>query len=105
MNYMMPYNMMGGIPLLWIVIGFLLGLLLVAAVTWLRARRYNEQRLHQMRSVSQLQDASHSYEQGYQLPEPPPETYQEGEYDYSYPQPQYEGPMAQYPQEQPLKNY
>ena len=105
MNHMMSYNMMGGIPLLWILIGFLLGLLLVAAVTWLLACRHNEQRRHQMRCASQPQDASHTYEQGYQSPEPSPETYQEGGHDYSYPQPSYERPMAQYPQEQPLRNF
>ena len=101
MNHMMSYGMMGGDPLLWIVLGFLLALLLVAAVTWLLANLRNEQRLHRMHAVAQPQDAFHTYEQGYQPPEPSPETYQEGGHTYSYPQPQYEQPVAQYPQEMP----
>jgi hypothetical protein len=105
MNHMMPYGMMAGVPLFWMVIGLLLCLLLVAAVTWLLTRWRNEQRLHQMHSVSQPQDASYTYEQGYQSPGPSSETYQEGGHDYSYPQPVYEQPMAQYPQEKPLRNY
>ena len=100
-NPMMPYGMMGGVPLLWIVIGFLLALLLVAAVTWLLARWRNEQRFSQTRDAPQPQDSFHTYEQGYQPPEPSPEAYQEG--GHSYPQPSYEQPVAQYPQEMPLQ--
>jgi hypothetical protein len=101
MNHMMSYGMMGGGPLLWIVLGFLLALLLVAAVAWLLANSRNEQRLHQVRAVAQPQDSFHPYEQGYQPPEPSPETYQEGGRSYFYPQPQDEQPVAQYPQEMP----
>ncbi len=103
MNHMMPYEMMASGPLLWIVLGFLLGLLLVAAVAWLLAGFRNEQRRYQMRSAPQFQNASHTYEQGYQPPEPSPEASQEGGHSYSYPQPQYEQPIAQYPQEMPLQ--
>ena len=103
MNHMMPYGMMGGVPLLWIVIGFLLGLLLVAAVTWLLARWWNEQRFSQTRDAPHSQNFFHTYEQGYQSPEPLPEAYQEEGHHYSNPQPPYEQPEAQYPQEKPLQ--
>jgi hypothetical protein len=103
MNYMMPYDMMGGSALLWIVIGFLVGLLVVAAVAWLLTRWRNEQGLHQMRYAPQPKDAFHAYEQGYQPEEPSPETYQEGGRPYSYPQPAYEQPEIHYPQEMPLQ--
>jgi hypothetical protein len=102
MNPMMPYGMMSGVPLLWIVIGFLLALLLVAAVTWLLARWRNGQRFSQTRDAPHSQDSFHMHEQGYQPAEPSPEAYQEGGRHYSYPPP-YEQPAAQYPQEMPLQ--
>ncbi len=103
MNHMMPDGMMSGAPLLWIVLGFLLGLLLVAAVVWLTAGFRNVQKLSLVRSTPQFRDTPHTYEQGYQPLEASPETYQEGGHSYSYPQPQYEQPTAQYPQEMPLQ--
>ena len=96
MHNMMPYDMMSGVTLLWIVIGLLLSLFLVAAITWLLAHRRNEYRLPQMNDILQPQGSYHTYEQGYQ----PPEASQEGGQHYS-PQPQYEQPTAQYPQVMP----
>lgn len=102
MNQMLSYNMMTGNPLLWIAIGLLLGLLLVVAVTWLLASFRNRQRSAQMRSAPLAQDAFQTYEQGYQATEPSSEElYQEGGRSYSYRQPAYERPIAQYPQEIP----
>jgi len=103
MNHMTSYNMMAGVPLLWIVIGILLGLLLAATLIWLLVGRHNEQRFSQTQAALQVQDSSRSYEQGYQAPESSPETYQEGGQRYAYPQPQYEQPIARYPQEMPLQ--
>lgn len=103
MNHMMSYDMMTGVPLLWILIGFLLGLLLAAVLTWLLAGRRNEQRFSQTQDTPQFQDSSRTYEQGYQSPELSPEMYQEGGQCYSYPQPQYEEPLTRYPQEMPLQ--
>jgi hypothetical protein len=97
MHNMMPYDMMTGVTLLWIVIGLLLSLLLVAAVTWLLAHWRNEHTLHQRNDVLQPQGSHHTYEQGYQ----PPEAAQEGGQRYDSSQPQYEQPTAQYPQEMP----
>jgi len=103
MNNMMPYNMMAGVSLLWIVIGFLLGLLLVVALTWLLARWYSVQRFSQTRDAPLFQDSSRTYEQGYHPVELPLEAYEEGGHRYSYPQSQDEQPIAQYPQEMPLQ--
>jgi len=102
---MMSGFMMPGAPLLWILIGLLVGLMLVAPFIQQFARRHNERRTCQQVKYSPLpQDAYHTYEQGYQPPQPTPETYQEGGQQYSYPQPQYEQPAAQYPQEMPLQH-
>jgi flagellar basal body-associated protein FliL len=103
MNPMMPYGMMGGVPLVWIMIGFLVALLLVAVVSWLLVRWRNEQGFSQTQEAPHSQDSFHPYEQGYQSAEPSPEAYQEGGRPYSYVQPPYEQPVAQYPQEMPLQ--
>ncbi len=98
MNHMMPYDMMnGGIPILWLVIGFLLGLILMAVVAWLLTRWRNEQRSYHAQHVPH--NSYHTYEQGYQPPQPAPEAYQEGGYSYPYPQPSHEQPMVQHQQE------
>lgn len=103
MNSTMPYDMMAGNPLLWIVIGFLVGLLLVTVVTWLLTHWRNVQRLDQMHHAPQPHDSFLPYEQGYQPPEPSPEAYQEGGHAYTYPQSPYEQPEVRYQQEIPLQ--
>lgn len=102
MNSMMPYGMMSGFSLLWIMIGLLLGLFLMVAVIWQVAHWRDQPMHHQRKDVPQSPNTSHLYEQGYQLPEPEVQAYQEGGYA-SPSQPQYEQPMVQYPQEMPLQ--
>lgn len=103
MNQMPHYEMMGNNFLLWIIIGMLLALLLVAAITWLLASVRNQQRFSQVYYARRPQPVLHTYEQGYQPPEPARETSQTVE--YSSPQSPYEQPTAQYPQEAPFQGY
>ncbi len=97
MPNMMPGIMMPGFALLWMAIGILLCLALVAALVWLFVRWLN----HQKAPTMQPQDSYQMYEQGYRPQQRTPETYQEG--GLQYPQAQYEQPQAQYPQEMPLQ--
>jgi flagellar basal body-associated protein FliL len=90
--------MMGGMPMLWMLIGILLCLLLVVAGIWFVVHLFSKRRHSWMNAPSQPHDASYTYEQGYQPPEPSAETYQEGGQQYVYPQPPYKQP-TQYPQE------
>jgi|SRR3954470_16276642 hypothetical protein len=94
MNQMMSGFMMVS-PLFWILIGLLVGLILAALVNEFLARRRNEQKLFQVVHGPQPQDMHHNYAQGYQPQEEGPETYQENEQQFRYPQ--YEEPAAQYP--------
>jgi len=55
-----------------------------------------------MQDIPRLRDAYEGYEQGYQPPEPPSETYQEGGQRYSYPQ--NEQPQAQYQEMEQLQH-
>jgi hypothetical protein len=103
MNNMMPYATMNGIPLLWILIGLLLGFLLAATIFLLWERGRNAQRPSQVRDARQPQDVAHMYEQGYQPLQQVPEVYQEGGQYYSYPRSENEQPTAEYPQEMPLQ--
>ncbi len=88
---------MGGIPMLWMLIGILLCLLLVVAGIWFVAHSFSGRSHARMNAASQPHDASRTYEQGYQPPEPLAETYQEGSQQHDYPQSPYKQP-TQYPQ-------
>ncbi len=96
--------MMGGpgmfVMMLWMSIGILLFIALVAVVIWLLVRWLNKQQTPTMPYTPQRQDAYQPYRQGYQPPQPPPETPRESGQQYQSPQPQYEQPQVQYPQEQ-----
>jgi flagellar basal body-associated protein FliL len=104
---MMPNMMngftMGGIPMLWVLIGVSLCLLLVVASIWFVVHAFSGRRHSSMNAASQPHDAPHTYERGYQLPEPSAETYQEGGQQHVYPQPPYQQPTTQYPQEMHLQ--
>ncbi|GAC1350161.1 MAG: hypothetical protein NVS4B9_16180 [Ktedonobacteraceae bacterium] len=85
-------------------IGMLLCFAFIAAVIWFVVRLLNKKQTPMLPYIPQRENAYQTYEQGYQPPQPPAETYQEGGQQYSYPQsqqPQYEQPQAQYPQEMP----
>ncbi len=96
---MMPGIMMPEFALLWMTIGILLCLALMATLVWLFVRWLN----HQKAPTMQPQDSYQMYEQGYRPQQRTPETYQEGGQQYPYPQAQYEQPQAQYPEEVPLQ--
>jgi hypothetical protein len=95
MNQMMSGSMMPDLSLLWILIGILVGIMLAVLFNALLARRRNEQTLFQAEHGPQSQGISHDYTQGYQPLQETPETYQENEQQFRYPQ--YEEPAAQYP--------
>ena len=90
----------GLFALLWMTMGILFCMIIVAAVVWLLAHWLNKQQTPTMPFTSQRQDSYQPYQQGYQPSQPPPETSREsGQQDQS-PQPQYEQPQVEYPQEQ-----
>ena len=95
--------MMGGpgmvVMMLWMAIGILLFIALVAVVIWFLVRWLNKQQTPTMPFTSQRQDSYQPYQQGYQ-PSQPPETPPESRQQDQSPQPQYEQPQVQYPQEQ-----
>lgn len=97
----MMHNMMSGMgtyPLFWIGIIVLLVLLLASICIGLLVNWLKNQRASLRHYTPQPQDSYQEYEQGYQPQQQPPETYQEGEHLYSYPQSQYEQPQVQNPQ-------
>lgn len=99
MNQMMSGSMMPDFSLLWILIGILVGIMLATLFNAFLASRRNEQALFQAEHGPQTQAMSHSYAQGYQPQQEVPETYQENEQQFHYPQ--YEEPAAQYPPAMP----
>jgi predicted lipid-binding transport protein (Tim44 family) len=100
---MMPGVMMSGYVLLWMMIGIVLCLVLLATITWLFVRWLNNRRTPSTQHAAQPQDSSYLYEQGYRSEQQTPETYQEGGKQYPYPQKEDEKPRAEYPQEMPFQ--
>jgi hypothetical protein len=93
---MMPTMMFGMASSLffWLVLATLVCLLLIGTCIWLVAGWLKKQRTPLMQDTPQPRDAYEEYEQGYQPPEPPPVTYQEGDQHSAYPP--HEHPQAQY---------
>jgi hypothetical protein len=85
---MMP-NMMSGMGVsmfFWIVLITLICLLIIGACAWLVVRLLHKQKASATQYVPQPRDAYEEYEQGYRPQQQPPETYQEGDQRYLYPQ-------------------
>ncbi len=85
---MMP-NMMFGMDaymFFWVVLLTVVCLLLIGACIWIIVRGLKKQKTPTTHYTPQPRDAYEEYEQGYQPQQQPPETYQEGGRDYSYPQ-------------------
>jgi hypothetical protein len=101
---MMPNIMfgMGTYMFFWLALATLVCLLLIGTCIWLVAGRLKKQRTPMIQDTPQPRDAYEGYEQGYQPPEPPPATYQEGGQHYSYPQ--NEQPQAQYQEMEQLQH-
>ncbi len=101
---MMPNMMpgMGTYMFFWLALAALVCLLLIGTCIWLVAGWMKTQRTPMMQDIPRPRDAYEGYEQGYQPPEPPPETYQEGGQRYSYPQ--NEQPQAQYQEMEQLQH-
>jgi hypothetical protein len=79
--YSMPY---------WMPVGLLLCMVLLVGITWLVMLWLNNQNRMAMTLYSpQPQDSYQSYELGYRPRPPLPETYQEGDREYHYPQPRH----------------
>ena len=98
--------MMGmmGAMMVFMVIGTLIFLAVVVGVIWLLVRWLNGRQTPPMPDTPPPQNAYQRYEQGYQSPQPMPDTYREsGQYDRS-PQPkqEYDLPYNPYPQEQEI---
>ncbi len=99
---MMNYPMMGPemfAMMLWMVMGIVIFIALVAVGIWLLVRWLNKQQTPTMPFTSQRQDSYQPYQQGYQPPQPPETPRESGQQD-QFPQPQYEQLQVQYPQEQ-----
>lgn len=95
--------MMGGMffMMIWMVLGGLLFIALLAVLIWFLVRWLNTQ--HTPNALpSRQQEYSQGYRQDYQSPSSPPlETSpQEGERVYHGSSPSYDQPQVQYPQEQ-----
>ncbi len=86
--------------MLWMPIGILLCVILVAVAIWLLAGFLNRKQMPTLPYAPPRQDAYYIYEQGYQPQQRETGSSQEGGQQYPYPQPQYEQPQVQYPQEQ-----
>ncbi len=86
--------------MLWMAMGTLLFIVIVAVVIWFLVRWLNKQQTPTMPPASQRQDSYQPYQQGYQPPQPTPETPRERGQQYQSPEPQYEQPQVEYPQEQ-----
>jgi hypothetical protein len=85
---MMP-NMMSGMGtsmFFWIVLGTVVSLLLIGACIWFAVSWMKKHNAPTTYYTPQPRDAYEEYEQGYQPQQQPPEFYQEGDQDYSYPQ-------------------
>jgi len=82
--------------MLWIPLGMLFCIVVVAGVIWLLARWLNTKKTPTIPYTPQPQNPYQPYEQGYQAP-PEAEIYQAGGQQYRS---QEEQPQAQYPQEQ-----
>lgn len=95
--------------MLWMPIGMLLCIVLVAVVIWFFVRWLNNGKISRMQYTltPPQQNPYQPYEQGYPVPsQQEQETYQEGGQHYQYPEPQqpqqYEQPQVQYQQEQEM---
>ena len=88
--------------MLWMPLAIVFSLAVLAVIVLLLARWLNTKQTPTVLSPPQPTIRQQPYEQGYQPPRPSPETYQEGGRQYLYPQPEYERPQAQYPQEQQM---
>lgn len=89
-------NMMSGMGTslaIWLVLATLVCLLIIGTCIWLAAGWLKHQRMLRMQTIPQPRDAYEDYERGYR-PQQPPETYQEA--NQRYPYPQNEQPQAQY---------
>lgn len=95
-------GMMGAMMLL-MVLGALFFLVVLAGVIWLLMRWLTQRQTPPMPGTPQPQYPYQRYKQGYQPPQPMPESYQEGERHDRYPQPkqEYDQPHVPYPQEIP----
>ena len=85
---MMP-NMMFGMDtymFFWIVLVTVVCLLLIGTCIWFAVSWLKKHTAPTTHYTPQPRDAYEEYEQGYQLQQQPPETYQEGGQHYSYPQ-------------------
>ncbi len=86
--------------MLWMAMGTLIFIVIAAVVVWLLVRWLNKKQAPTMPYTSQRQDSYQPYQQGYQPPQPWPETSRGSGQQHPHPQPQYEQPQVQYPQEQ-----
>ncbi len=98
--------MMGmmGAMMVFMVLGGLFFLVVLAVVIWLVVRWQNQRQTQPMPDTPPAQNPYQRYEQGYQPPQPMPEIYQEGGRHDRSPQPkqQFDEPYIPYPQEQEM---
>ena len=90
--------------MVFMVLGGLLFLVVLAVVIWLVVRWQNQRQTQPMPDTPPAQNPYQRYEQGYQPPQPMPEIYQEGGRHDRSPQPkqQFDEPYIPYPQEQEM---
>ncbi len=95
---------MMGAMMVFMVLGGLLFLVVLAVVIWLVVRWQNQRQTQPMPDTPPAQNPYQRYEQGYQPPQPMPEIYQEGGRHDRSPQPkqQFDEPYIPYPQEQEM---
>jgi len=90
--------------MVFMVLGGLFFLVVLAVVIWLVVRWQNQRQTQPMPDTPPAQNPYQRYEQGYQPPQPMPEIYQEGGRHDRSPQPkqQFDEPYIPYPQEQEM---
>ena len=95
---------MMGAMMVFMVLGGLFFLVVLAVVIWLVVRWQNQRQTQPMPDTPPAQNPYQRYEQGYQPPQPMPEIYQEGGRHDRSPQPkqQFDEPYIPYPQEQEM---
>ena len=90
--------------MVFMVLGGLFFLVVLAVVIWLVVRWQNQRQTQPMPDTPPAQNPYQRYEQGYQPPQPMSEIYQEGVRHDRSPQPkqQFDEPYIPYPQEQEM---